>query len=43
MGGPTPNAAKPDARTGKVYTTVTFGTRTLPCLNELYDLFYSVG
>lgn len=33
----------PDIRTGKIYTRVTFSTRSLPCFNELYDLFYTEG
>ncbi len=33
----------PDKRTGKIYTRVTFKTRSLPCFNELYDLFYPEG
>jgi len=30
----------PDIRTGKIYSTITFSTYTLPCFNELYNLFY---
>ena len=33
----------PDKRTGKIYTSVSFNTRALPCFNELYDLFYPEG
>jgi hypothetical protein len=33
----------PDKRTGKIYTRVAFKTRSLPCFNELYDLFYCEG
>lgn len=31
---------KPDKRTGKIYSTIRFSTRHLPCLNEFFDLFY---
>lgn len=31
---------KPDKRTGKVYSTIRFHTRHLPCLNEFFELFY---
>jgi len=33
----------PDPRTGKIYNSVTFSTYTLPCFNELYNLFYLSG
>jgi len=33
----------PDKRTGKVYSSIYFSTYSLPCFNELYDLFYSGG
>jgi hypothetical protein len=33
----------PDKRTGKVYSRVTFGTFSLPCFNELFNLFYHEG
>jgi len=33
----------PDKRTGKIYTRVKFHTFSLPCFNELYDLFYPDG
>jgi hypothetical protein len=33
----------PDKRTGKIYTKVRFITRSLPCFNELYELFYPEG
>src|SRR6202035_854095 len=40
-----PRAASqlPDKRTGKIYTSVTFNTYSLPCFNELYELFYVNG
>jgi hypothetical protein len=31
---------KPDSRTGKVYSRVTFITYSLPCFNYYHDLFY---
>jgi hypothetical protein len=34
---------KPDKRTGKVYSTTTFTTLSLPCLNVYRDLFYPEG
>jgi len=33
----------PDKRTGKVYARITFTTCTLPCFNEIYNLFYLEG
>jgi len=33
----------PHKRTGKIYTKVRFITRSLPCFNELYELFYPEG
>ena len=33
----------PDKRTGNIYTRVTFNTYSLPCFNELYNLFYFEG
>ena len=33
----------PDHKTGKSYVSMTFETFTLPCFNELYDLFYVAG
>ena len=33
----------PDKRTGTVYTRVVFYTYCLPCLTELYHLFYIAG
>ena len=32
-----------DTRTGKKYSYIYFGTYTLPCFNELYNLFYLNG
>ena len=31
---------KPDNRTGKVYNSLIFKTRMLPCFNYLWELFY---
>lgn len=31
---------KPDTRTGKIYNSLIFKTRMLPCFNYLWDLFY---
>jgi hypothetical protein len=33
----------PHYKTGKVYSSILFGTYTLPCFNELYNLFYVSG
>ncbi len=33
----------PDKRTGNIYTRVTFNTFSLPCFNELHNLFYQEG
>jgi hypothetical protein len=33
----------PDKRTGKEYTKIKFNTYSLPCFNELFDLFYPEG
>lgn len=33
----------PDKRTGNIYTRITFRTFSLPCFNELYNLFYLEG
>jgi hypothetical protein len=33
----------PEKWTGKIYSRVTFTTRTFPCFKELYDLFYPEG
>ena len=32
---------KPDVRTGKVYSTIRFWTRSLPCLVPIYEIFYT--
>lgn len=37
------NKSLPDIRTGKIYDSIYFSTYTLPCFNELYNLFYSSG
>ena len=42
MGPQTPSVS-PDKRTGKIYGVVRFTTFTLPCFNELYNLFYVDG
>jgi hypothetical protein len=34
---------KPDSRTGKIYSRVIFQTYSLPCFNNIYDLFYVNG
>lgn len=34
---------KPDKRTGKVYSTLRFRTRSLPLLNYYFDLFYKMN
>jgi hypothetical protein len=34
---------KPDRRTGKIYTRISFVTYSLPYFNELYELFYRKG
>jgi hypothetical protein len=33
----------PDKRTGKIYTRISFYTYSLPCFNQLYNLFYPEG
>ena len=33
----------PDPRTGQIYSANSFTTFTLPCFNELYQLFYLSG
>lgn len=37
---PKPTNRQPDKRTGKVYNSLIFKTRMLPCFNYLWDLFY---
>lgn len=32
---------KPDVRTGKVYSSICFRTRALPCLVPIYEIFYT--
>lgn len=34
---------KPDKRTGNIYTQISFTTYSLPCFNELYQLYYLNG
>jgi hypothetical protein len=34
---------KPDSRTGKVYSRISFNTYSLPCFNYYYELFYVNG
>jgi hypothetical protein len=33
----------PDRRTGNIYNSITFNTYSLPCFNDLYNLFYLEG
>jgi hypothetical protein len=33
----------PHYKTGKIYSSILFSTYTLPCFNELYNLFYISG
>lgn len=40
---PLTSSRAPDKRTGKVYNSVGFKTCSLPCFNELYELFYPLG
>ena len=37
---PKSNNRKPDKRTDKIYNSLIFKTRMLPCFNYLWDLFY---
>ena len=37
------NNPAPDKRTGTVYKGIYFNTKSLPCFNELYNLFYPEG
>lgn len=41
LGAPKIHTRKPDKRTGKVYRTIAFKTRSLKSLNYFYDLFYT--
>jgi hypothetical protein len=41
--GPKVSNLLPDKRTGKIYSRVRFKTYSLPCFNELHDLFYPLG
>src|SRR5436190_21028213 len=36
---PKTTSRAPDTRTGKVYSAISFDSYSLPCFNELYDLF----
>jgi hypothetical protein len=38
--GPSVNIRKPDPRTNKIYSSISFKTLLLPCLNFYHDLFY---
>jgi LAGLIDADG DNA endonuclease family len=38
--GPKSSTRKPDQRTNKSYSRIYFATRSLPCFNEYYSLFY---
>jgi hypothetical protein len=40
---PKTTSRAPDTRTGKVYSAISFDSYSLPCFNELYDLFYPDG
>lgn len=40
---PKVNNHSPHKLTGKSYTSVKFETRSLPCFNELFELFYTTG
>ena len=41
--GPKIENLLPDKRTGIVYSSIYFSTYSLPCFNELYELFYPEG
>jgi hypothetical protein len=41
--GPKNSQRKPDFRTGKIYSRVTFYTYSLPCFNYYHELFYVNG
>lgn len=36
-------ARKPDKRTNKIYSTIRFRTRALPCLVMYFDIFYKIS
>jgi LAGLIDADG DNA endonuclease family len=40
LSSPKSTNRKPDKRTGKIYNSLIFKTRMLPCFNYLWDLFY---
>lgn len=40
---PTTINRSPDKRTGKIYSSISFKTYSLPCFYELYSLFYLKG
>jgi len=40
---PKTTSRAPDIRTGKVYSTTSFDSYSLPCFTELYNLFYPNG
>lgn len=42
-GSPQIHTRKPDRRTGKVYSTIAFKTRALPCFTMYHNLFYING
>lgn len=39
-GSPRIHTRKPDSRTGKIYSTIAFKTRSLPCFTMFHNLFY---
>jgi hypothetical protein len=41
--GPRYIVQKPDSRTGKVYSSITFSTYSLPCFNYYHELLYVNG
>jgi hypothetical protein len=43
MAEPKTSIRSPSKQTGKVYSSIRFDTRALPCFNELYELFYVNG
>jgi hypothetical protein len=40
---PKVHTRKPDVRTGKIYSTIAFKSRNLPCLNPYQEMFYKEG